>query len=93
MKRRTFAWITGTDRARRKCEVIDVSTHGVKVSVNSSFSFPIDFGVSLVPHSTPQPGKLVWRNGSTAGIRLAEHSGRLDEVERAMAAKIIDEDR
>jgi hypothetical protein len=71
MKRRTFAWITGPDRARRKCEVIDVSTHGVKVSVDSSFHFPADFGVSLIPNTAPQPGKLAWRNGSMAGIDLS----------------------
>ena len=71
MKRRTFAWITGPDRARRKCEIIDVSTHGVKVSVDSSFPFPADFGVALVPHAAPQRGKLVWRNGFMAGIEFS----------------------
>jgi hypothetical protein len=71
MKRRTFAWITGSDRARHKCEVIDVSTHGMKVSVNSSFCFPTDFGVELVPNALPRPGKLAWRNGSMAGIEFS----------------------
>ena len=47
-----------------------MSTRGVKVSVDLSFSFPVDFGVSLVPHSAPRPSKLVWRNGSMAGIKF-----------------------
>jgi hypothetical protein len=70
MKRRIFAWIAGTDRARRKCEVVDVSSHGAKLVVDSSFSFPSDFGVALVPHAAPRPSKLVWRNGSMAGVKF-----------------------
>jgi hypothetical protein len=70
MKRRISAWITGTDRLRRKCEVLDVSPHGVKLVVDSSFSFPNDFGVALVPHAAPRASKLVWRNGSMAGIQF-----------------------
>jgi hypothetical protein len=70
MKRRIFAWIIGTDRARCKCEVLDVSPHGVKLVVGSSFSFPTDFGVALVPHAAPRPSKLAWRNGSMAGIKF-----------------------
>jgi hypothetical protein len=70
MKRKNSAWITGADRARRKCEVVDVSPHGVKLAVDSSFSFPADFGVALVPHAAPRPSKLVWRNGAMAGIKF-----------------------
>lgn len=69
MKRRISAWITGADRLKRRCEVVDVSSHGVKLAVDSSFSFPSDFGVALIPHAVPRPSKLVWRNGSMAGIK------------------------
>jgi PilZ domain len=66
------AWITVDDGAtKRECFVLDVSPGGAKIVTDAAIDVRDRFGLALVPdHPKRQPCEVVWRRGTTYGIKF-----------------------
>ena len=70
--RKQSAWITVDDGAtKRECFVLDVSPGGAKIVTDAAIDVRDRFGLALVPdHPKRQPCEVVWRRGTTYGIKF-----------------------
>ena len=51
------------------CRVLDVSQNGAKVVIDLAAEIGTRFGLALVPRR-PRQCEIVWRRGSTLGIKF-----------------------
>jgi hypothetical protein len=70
-RRHQSAWIAlDGATANYKCQVENVSQSGAKITVDRAAEVGNQFDIAFVPRATARRCEVVWRRGTTLGIRF-----------------------
>ena len=68
------AWIRLEGSLVRRCQVVDLSRTGVRLTVMNADSLPNTFTLILSKNTTGRPARVKWRRGNEVGAEFFEAS-------------------
>lgn len=83
------AYVSGVEeQASVKCDIIDASLSGCRLSSNALYSLPDDIQLKIKGMDLPVRGKIMWRGAGVAGVKMLwDFTGKKEITSRMGKAK------